>query len=763
MAMFNFATLIFVTSGCSQDAIPTAVEGPEQNALVSAVRITPSDALLQPDGTLALGAVVKGARGQTVNGRPVVWSTSDDRIAHVAPDGRIVAGNEGTATVTANVFGVAGKATIDVRGNVVQIIIDDPLNAIVEGDVERLSATFVYSNGATRSAGPLVWSSTDPARLWLDGDGEATARAAGEVEVIAEGRGRRGRGRIDVGSGGVATVEVRASTTTLLSGGTAEVWADIRNAKGKRVSKDVTWTTSNSAVVTVSAAGLVTAAGPGQAAVTASVDGVSGSATFDVGQPSGGGGSGAPSRPGKVTDLAVVQTSENAVELSFTEVDNGSGAPAKYLMRYGLPASFQWSSALDVTKGTCARPIIGSAVGSTKVCSVQGLNPQTEYVFEIAAFTGGEEQTVWGDLSPTVTGRTGAPSVFVDVIPSAFQIDVGDTKQLSATIEDSYGNEIDGSVSWTSSTSGVASVSSSGTVTGNLAGQSVIRATSQQVAGSSDATVMQPSSGGGGSTPPAPPPPPPPPPGSGQFGPGRYEPAGMSSIIDQDACTKNLGGSWTYGQAWQNNVTVVGDNSTPSGCALETLYPAGRGDGFSGAAFLNDWGARPNTLYIRLLFKYDANWQQHNSNTTKIIYYGGGSGNQAAEFYPSYRSGGDLQMRDQSGSGMDVIWRSRSQPIPLGQWHELEIVHIAGSAPGAADGWMRIYVDGSEVTGWASIPMSGGAPSSQPSDAVWQWFDSNEPVTFKGIQWGSYWGGSGDVRQHDDRMWWGGLYVSGKP
>ena len=77
---------------CSQDAIPTAPSGPAQNALVAVVRVQPSDAVIAPDEVVRLGAIVKGARGQTVNGRPVRWISSDESVAYVDANGNVVAG-----------------------------------------------------------------------------------------------------------------------------------------------------------------------------------------------------------------------------------------------------------------------------------------------------------------------------------------------------------------------------------------------------------------------------------------------------------------------------------------------------------------------------------------------------------------------------------------------------------------------------------------------------------------------------------------------
>jgi hypothetical protein len=95
-------------------------------------------------------------------------------------------------------------------------------------------------------------------------------------------------------------------------------------------------------------------------------------------------GGGLPLSPGTVTDLTVDEVTQNSVTLSFTEVDDGLGQPARYVVRYAEP-TIEWSSARDVTEGTCATPVSGTAVGARLTCSVLGLAPATTYDFQVEA------------------------------------------------------------------------------------------------------------------------------------------------------------------------------------------------------------------------------------------------------------------------------------------------------------------------------------------------------------------------------------------
>lgn len=279
------------------------------------------------------------------------------------------------------------------------------------------------------------------------------------------------------------------------------------------------------------------------------------------------------------------------------------------------------------------------------------------------------------------------------------------------------------------------------------------------------------------------------------YGPGSNEPGGLTAVIDYSPAVhfKDLdaallvgsGDSWTYGANWgdktetsapfSGRVEVVTDATAPSGKATRVNFQIGDGAGFSGAAFYNNWRSRLGAftdMYIRTHFYYSSNWEQHPSNGTKLFYFGGGAGGSATEFYPMYRSGGGLQMRDQGGAGAGNtkgIWRSSSSPIPVGSWHEIEIRTLACSSDTTDDGRMFVYIDGTEIaiapdgtdTNWDNN-LVNGMPDAQPRDPnTWQWFGQGEDVTMKGMQYGTFWGGSGGSKTVNDYMQWGGLFVSG--
>jgi hypothetical protein len=120
-------------------------------------------------------------------------------------------------------------------------------------------------------------------------------------------------------------------------------------------------------------------------------------------------GGGLPGFPGTVTDLTVDEVTQNSVTLSFTEVDDGLGQPARYVVRFAEPP-IDWGSAQEVTEGTCATPVFGQGAGARLTCTVLGLGSSTTYEFQVAAYrsTLGLVET-FGDPSNVAQAATSEP------------------------------------------------------------------------------------------------------------------------------------------------------------------------------------------------------------------------------------------------------------------------------------------------------------------------------------------------------------------
>jgi hypothetical protein len=204
------------------------------------------------------------------------------------------------------------------------------------------------------------------------------------------------------GSVAVASVSVAPGTATLANAGTQQLVATLKDASGNVLTgRTVSWASSNAAVAPVNAAGLVSGVAAGSVTITATSGGRSGTAAITV--------AAAPATsPGTVSDLKVAAVTDTSVTLAFTEVIDGTGAPASYDIRVVAGTSLAWGgSATSVSRGSCATPVVGTAIGARRTCTVLGLTPSTTYSFQLVAYRGTlRVNAVFGALSNQTSGTT---------------------------------------------------------------------------------------------------------------------------------------------------------------------------------------------------------------------------------------------------------------------------------------------------------------------------------------------------------------------
>ncbi len=119
---------------------------------------------------------------------------------------------------------------------------------------------------------------------------------------------------------------------------------------------------------------------------------------------------------GAVNNLSATATGANSATLSFSEVTDGAGQPAKYDVRFSSSGAL-WGGARSVTQGTCATPLAGTTVGAVKTCTVLGLSPSTAYQFQLIVFRGTiGAGAVYGALSNLAGATTSSTA---NVMPPA--------------------------------------------------------------------------------------------------------------------------------------------------------------------------------------------------------------------------------------------------------------------------------------------------------------------------------------------------------
>ncbi|HWJ21686.1 MAG TPA: Ig-like domain-containing protein [Gemmatimonadaceae bacterium] len=445
------AAIVTATSeGRSASAAITVVP-----VAVGAVSIAPSSAAIVVGQSTQLTANVTDVNGAPLRDRFVAWSSSNDQIATVSSSGLVVARAVGTVTITATVEAKSATASVSVGAVPVGAVTISP--ALIRLNVgEQMTVTTIITDasGNVLSGRPVTFSSDAPAIATVSAGGVVRGVSPGTTTIRAESEGRSGVATVTVSPVPVASVSVSPPSASLVVGTTTTLTATVKDASGNTLSgRAVSWTTSNAAVATVSASGVVSAVAPGTAIITATSEGKSDQSTITV-------------TPVPVASITVTPTSATlvtgqTVQLTATVKDAAGNVLSD--------RTVTWST---------SDPFIALVSGSGLVT---GVNAGTA---TITATVEGKQATATIVVQPV-------PVATVTVAPSTATVTVGQTVQLSATVKDASGNVLsDRTVTWTTSDAAVATVSSSGLVTGVGVGTATITATSEGHSATAAITVQ---------------------------------------------------------------------------------------------------------------------------------------------------------------------------------------------------------------------------------------------------------------------------------
>lgn len=484
------------------------------------VVITPSTLVLTTGETGQLAAEVRDEFGNAVPNSSVDWQSMDPAVASISPTGQVTGQSIGNATVGASHDNLEGWSLVKVEsgeppsgggdgggddgsdsgdgsgggdtggelsllraaGNGQTGTVGEPLNdglrvrltddtgTGVEGETVSWSVT---SGGGSLSASSTTTDGSGYAQVnWTLGttagsqDVSATVAGTGSVAFTATAE-----------PGPVSQVEVSPSSLSLEVGTVAQLEATASDSYGNDVSDaSEAWSSSDTGVATVSADGSVEAVASGSATVTVTVADLSVDVPVEVLSSSDSDDSTAS--PEAVDDLSVVATSDSSVTLEWTQVDDGTGSPADYAIRYGSP-TITWGDAYETEVS-----VTGDAVGATIQYEYTGLASGTDFEFQLVPYRGTLNETGvdFGPVSNAVAATTDATDDGGDEVASIELSEsslsftaLEDEALLSATALDGSGTALDGvTVDWTSSDEEVATVDTDGRVIAKGTGTALV-------------------------------------------------------------------------------------------------------------------------------------------------------------------------------------------------------------------------------------------------------------------------------------------------
>jgi uncharacterized protein YjdB len=271
---------------------------------------------------------------------------------------------------------------------------------------------------------------------------------------------------------GLDSVQVSPTAQALTVGQTAQftasgTYGNASHESTQNITSNVTWSSSAPAVATVSSSGMATAVGAGSTTITANATGFSGpvtsSATLTV-TAAGGGVAG-----GSIASIAVIPGSQSV----------GSPGQTTQFLAIGTTSSGATVNLTNQVGWSSSSTQIATVAPTTGLATAVGQGTST--ITALYANTSGGT-VVAGSATLTVTGGTTEKYTAVTITPASQALSAsGQTSQLIALgTSGSTGLESDvtaaSQIKWLSSIPTVATVSSSGLITGLSAGNSTITA-----------------------------------------------------------------------------------------------------------------------------------------------------------------------------------------------------------------------------------------------------------------------------------------------
>ena len=414
------------------------------------------------------------------DGNPVDLSLHNVEWVSTAPD---VVPLTGDATVTGRSIGrsdlllrVDNKIAttgVKVMAKPVGSVSVSPASlSVVAGQQSQLTATTLDVSGAPLTGRNLSWSSSDANIASVSANGLVTGVAAGQVNVSANAEGRKTVVPVTVTAASssnvvmapVASIVVTLNAPTVIAGQSTQANAALKDASGAVLTgRTIAWTTSDATIATVSATGLVTTLRGGLVTITAASGDKSGSAALSVGVSA--------SAPAPVA----------AVTLSVaSSVNVGSSTQATATLK-------------DAAGNLLTGRVITWVSSDASIASVSTTGLVTGLLGGAVTITASAEGK---SASAVVTSVAPKPAVhMITLTANSTSIKIGELTQVTAVPKDVNGTPITGlTITWSSSASAVATVSSGGMVAGRSAGSALIYAKADSVTRSISMTVIDTSS-----------------------------------------------------------------------------------------------------------------------------------------------------------------------------------------------------------------------------------------------------------------------------
>ncbi|MGD6736199.1 Ig-like domain-containing protein, partial [Photobacterium leiognathi subsp. mandapamensis] len=263
------------------DIISNRVNVNVKEAFITGIAVTPSPVNVAKGQTQQLvAAAIYSDDSSSDISRSSIWACGNTEVATVTSNGLLFGSHAGNTTVTATKDDITSDAVVV---NVTAATITDiavtpsPVN-VAKGQTQQLSVMATYSDGTSSDVtSSVTWKSEDTATVTVTPSGLLSAVKAGSTTLTAIKDGIISNiVTVNVTSAVITDITVIPSPVNVAKGQTQQlsVMATYSDGTSSDVTSSVTWKSEDTATVTVTPSGLLSAVKAGSTTLTAIKDGI---------------------------------------------------------------------------------------------------------------------------------------------------------------------------------------------------------------------------------------------------------------------------------------------------------------------------------------------------------------------------------------------------------------------------------------------------------------------------------------------------------
>lgn len=259
-------------------------------AVLTEIDIAPDGQYIPVGGQLQLTLAGTYSDNTTQTISNATWSSSDPTLASVDPNTGIVTGvassSNNPVTITASYGGLTNTTTVYVTAAVAESIQLTPSTAsIASGTTQQYSVNVVYSDGSLQPVtANLSWLSSASAVAGVNANGLVTGLAPGQTTISVYFDSMSATASLTVTPAVLTNIVVTPATTVVGINGNVQFTATgvFSDNSTQDLTSQAVWSSSNAAYALISASGVASGLGTGTTTISASENGVSGSAALSV-------------------------------------------------------------------------------------------------------------------------------------------------------------------------------------------------------------------------------------------------------------------------------------------------------------------------------------------------------------------------------------------------------------------------------------------------------------------------------------------------